>query len=40
MRINELLFKRISNVELKQMEYQKRTDKKLEQIFEYRCGKI
>lgn len=32
---NTLLFERISNVELKQLEYQKQTDKKLEQIFEY-----
>lgn len=32
---NELLFERISNVELKQLEYQKRTDEKLEPIFEY-----
>lgn len=32
---NSLLFERISNVELKQLEYQKQTDKKLEQIFEY-----
>lgn len=32
---NALLFERISNVELKQLEYQKQTDKKLEQIFEY-----
>lgn len=32
---NALLFERISNVELKQLEYQKRTDKKLDQIFEY-----
>ena len=32
---NALLFERISNVELKQMEYQKQTDEKLEQIFEY-----
>ncbi|MBP3475751.1 MAG: ORF6N domain-containing protein [Lachnospiraceae bacterium] len=32
---NEALFERISNVELKQLEYQKRTDEKLEQIFEY-----
>lgn len=31
---NALLFERISNVELKQMEYQKQTDEKLEQIFE------
>lgn len=32
---NALLFERISNVELKQLEYQKQVDKKLEQIFEY-----
>lgn len=32
---NELLFERISNVELKQLEYQRKTDEKLEQIFEY-----
>ena len=32
---NALLFERISNVELKQSEYQKQTDEKLEQIFEY-----
>ena len=32
---NALLFERISNVELKQLEYQKKTDEKLEQIFEY-----
>lgn len=32
---NELLFERISSVELKQLEYQKQTDEKLEQIFEY-----
>lgn len=32
---NSLLFERISHVELKQLEYQKRTDEKLEQIFEY-----
>lgn len=32
---NALLFERISNVELKQLEYQKQTDAKLEQIFEY-----
>ncbi len=30
---NALLFERISNVELKQLEYQKKTDEKLEQIF-------
>ena len=30
-----LLFERISNVELKQLEYQKQTDEKLDQIFEY-----
>lgn len=33
---NALLFERISNVELKQLEYQKQTDEKLEQIFEYK----
>ena len=32
---NALLFERISNIELKQLEYQKKTDEKLEQIFEY-----
>lgn len=32
---NALLFEHISNVELKQLEYQKHTDQKLEQIFEY-----
>ena len=32
---NALLFEHISNVELKQLEYQKQTDEKLEQIFEY-----
>ena len=32
---NALLFERISNVELKQLEYQKQTDEKLEKIFEY-----
>ena len=32
---NALLFERISSVELKQLEYQKRTDEKLDQIFEY-----
>lgn len=32
---NALLFEHISNVELKQLEYQKHTDEKLEQIFEY-----
>lgn len=32
---NALLFERISNVELKQLEYQKKTDAKLNQIFEY-----
>jgi len=32
---NALLFERISNVELKQLEYQKETDEKLEQIFTY-----
>lgn len=32
---NSLLFERISNIELKQLEYQRQTDEKLEQIFEY-----
>lgn len=32
---NALLFEHISNVELKQLEYQKQTDEKLEQVFEY-----
>lgn len=32
---NALLFERISSVELKQLEYQKKTDEKLDQIFEY-----
>ena len=32
---NTLLFERISSVELQQLQYQKQTDKKLEQIFEY-----
>ena len=32
---NAPLFERISDVELKQLEYQKQTDEKLEQIFEY-----
>lgn len=32
---NALLFERISNVELKQLEYQKSTNEKLEQIFKY-----
>lgn len=32
---NSLLFECISSVELKQLEYQKQTDEKLEQIFEY-----
>lgn len=32
---NALLFERISSVELSQLEYQKQTDEKLEQIFEY-----
>ncbi len=32
---NALLFERISTVELRQLEYQKQTDEKLEQIFEY-----
>lgn len=32
---NALLFEHISNVELKQLEYQKNTDEKLGQVFEY-----
>lgn len=32
---NAMLFERISNLELKQLEYQKKTDEKLEQVFEY-----
>lgn len=32
---NTLLFERISSVELQQLQYQKQTDEKLEQIFEY-----
>ena len=32
---NALLFERISVVELRQLEYQKQADEKLEQIFEY-----
>lgn len=32
---NALMFEKISMVELKQLEYQKRTDEKIEQIFEY-----
>lgn len=32
---NALLFERISSVELQQLQYQKQTDEKLEQIFEY-----
>lgn len=32
---NALLFERISNMELKQLEYQNQTDEKFEQIFEY-----
>lgn len=32
---NSLLFERISNVELKQLEYQKQTDERFEKIFEY-----
>lgn len=35
---NALLFDRISSIELKQLEYQKQTDEKLEQIFEYISG--
>lgn len=32
---NQMLFERISNIELKQIEYQKLTDDKFEKIFEY-----
>lgn len=32
---NALMFERISSVELRQLEYEKKTDEKLEQIFEY-----
>ena len=32
---NSMLFERISSVELRQLEYQKQTDEKLDQIFEY-----
>ena len=32
---NAMLFERISNEELKRLAYQKQTDEKLEQIFEY-----
>lgn len=32
---NELLFERISEIELKQLEYQRRTDDRLEQVFEH-----
>jgi hypothetical protein len=32
---NALLFERISEIELKQLEYQRKTDERLEQVFEY-----
>ncbi len=32
---NALLFERVSNMELKQLKYQKKTDEKLERIYEY-----
>lgn len=32
---NALLFERVSTIELRQLEYQKQTDEKLEQIFKY-----
>ena len=35
---NSLLFERISNVELKQLEYEKKTDVQLEKIFQYLKG--
>lgn len=36
---NALMFARISSVELKQLEYQKSTDEKLERVFEYIAGR-
>lgn len=35
MTVNALLFERISDIELKQLEYQRKTDERLEQVFEY-----
>lgn len=35
---NALLFERISNIELKQLEYRKETEEKFERIFEYISG--
>ena len=32
---NALLFEKVSNIELKQLEYQKSTDDKFEKVFEY-----
>ena len=32
---NKMLFEKISNIELKQIEYQKSTDDKFEKVFEY-----
>ena len=32
---NAILFERISDIELKQLEYQRKTDERLEQVFEY-----
>ena len=32
---NQILFEKISNIELKQIEYQKMTDDKFEKVFEY-----
>ena len=32
---NALLFEKISNVELKQLEFQKETDAKFDKVFEY-----
>ncbi len=32
---NELLFEKVSNIELKQLEYQKNTDEKFDKVFQY-----
>ena len=37
---NEVLFERISNIELKQLEYQKQKDEKFEQIFHGRLFRL
>ena len=36
---NALMFERISKVELRQLEYERKTDEKFDQIFEYRSGR-